>query len=76
MCVRGYAVRKTLFILTAALWTVLMKRYAVDAKPTGRLLGSGTYMYGRVKELSSIGEILAGNHKSSANIDKQIIWRT
>ena len=45
------------FILTAALRTAL-KRYTVKAKPTGIELGSGTY--GRVIELLSAGEIVAG----------------
>ena len=57
----GDEVRKTVFLLipTAALWTALMKRYEVKAKPTGRLLGRGKY--GRVIEPSSAGKILAEN---------------
>ena len=35
-----------------------LRQYTVKAKPTGRLLGSGTY--GRVIELLLAGEIVAG----------------
>ena len=59
MCVRGDAVRKTVFLLIpTAAWTALMKRYEVKAKPTGKLLGRGKY--GRVIQPSSAGKIVAG----------------
>ena len=54
------------FILTAELQRAL-KRYTVKAKPTGTELGSGTY--GRVIELKSAGEIVAGKvFKISSNV--------
>ena len=70
VCVLGEdAVSKIVFSLipTAALWTTLMKRYEVKAKPTGRPLGRGKY--GSVIEPSLAGKILAG--KVFKTIDHQ-----
>ena len=59
------------FIPTAALRAAL-KRYTVKAKPTGIELGSGTY--GRVIELLSAGEIVAGKvFKTSSGIHQQTL---
>jgi len=58
-------------ILTAELQRTL-KPYTVKAKPTGEELGSGTY--GRVIELLSAGEIVAGKvFKISSDIDQQTL---
>ena len=55
--------------LTAGLQRAL-KPYTVKAKPTGKELGSGTY--GRVIELLSAGEIVAGKvFKISSNVHPQ-----
>ena len=58
-------------LLTAGLQRAL-KPHTVKAKPTGIPLGSGTY--GRVIELSSAGEIVAGKvFKISSDIDQQTL---
>ena len=58
-------------ILTAGLRTAL-RPYTVKAKATGIELGSGTY--GRVIELSSAGEIVAGKvFKTSSHIHQQTL---
>ena len=49
-----------------------MKRYEVKAKPTGRLLGRGKY--GRVKEPSSDGKILAGKVFKTIDCQRTLLF--
>ena len=64
---------KTISFLTADPRKVF-KPYTRKAKPTGKELGSGTY--GRVIELRSGGEIVAGKvFKTSLTIDHQLMKR-
>ena len=58
--------------LTADLLVCQLKPYTRKAKPTGTKLGSGTY--GKVIELTSAGEIVAGKvFKTSLTTDHQVM---
>ena len=60
-----------ILILTGELQKAL-RRYTVKAKPTGIVLGSGTY--GRVIELLSAGDIVAGKvFRTSSGIHKKTL---